>query len=268
MTNNNVTDIKFNDFMKQIRKDKIIKYGNIDVYLLPFSSRKDEIPNGVTINIIPINNKYDIDLYQIIIKRDYIDDPFSITRIINSKVKQSKITTTVNEYEIYNLISFISSSITNPYNNIFNSISSFFNIEYRNFDKILILNDFNLLFNLYIKNLEILFKEIDSYNDKKELDITHAIGEIDESEVYLCSISPSIDNIDCINLDIAFMISKNDQSNTIEFTKLFSKGITKNRFTDSYKLCLSKNNKKLDILFKLLKKYGAYDQDDIDEIMK
>ena len=147
MTNNNVTDIKFNDFMKQIRKDKIIKYGNIDVYLLPFSSRKDEIPNGVTINIIPINNKYDIDLYQIIIKRDYIDDPFSITRIINSKVKQSKITTTVNEYEIYNLISFISSSITNPYNNIFNSISSFFNIEYRNFDKILILNDFNLLFN-------------------------------------------------------------------------------------------------------------------------
>lgn len=49
----NGNQISFSKFMKKIKKDKVIKFDEITVVALPTSSKNDELPNGVLINIMP-----------------------------------------------------------------------------------------------------------------------------------------------------------------------------------------------------------------------
>lgn len=266
MENNN--KISFKEFMKKIKKDKVIKYDNITVAALPISSRKDKIPNGVMINIIPIVNKNNIDQYSIVIRRDFVDEPFSITRIMNiNGTEMEEINAETDEFYLPKLISFISSANTDLYNDVSTAIYKFFKLNYKDYNKISLTPACSdMLFNFYINNLEEILKEINHY--KGELDITHAFGETDNADIFMSAISPLINDINCNNLDVSFRIIKEHDSDIIEFSKLTSVGVNENRYLECYKLVLDKTSKRANILFKLLKKYDIYDKEDIDNIIK
>lgn len=266
MENNN--KISFKDFMKKIKKDKVIKYDNITVAALPISSRKDKIPNGVMINIMPIVNKNNIDRYSIVIGRDFVDEPFSITRIMNiNGTEMEELNTETDEFYLPKLISFISSANTDLYDDISNAIYKFFNLDYKDYNKIsLIPSCPDMLFNFYINSLEEILENVKQY--KGELNIEHATGETDTADIFMSSISPLINDINYNSLNVSFRITKWHNSDIIEFSKLTSVGVHENRYLDCYKLVLGKASKRAETLFKLLKKYDIYDKEDIDSIVK
>lgn len=262
-TNDN--QISFNKFMKKIKKDKVIKFDGITVIALPTSSRDDELPNGVMINIMPKNKGSNIDQYSIIIERDDFDDPFVITRVMVAGGKEfPELSTTANKFKLPELISFISVAIADPCNDISDAIYEFFRLGHKTFNKIKLLDASpSLLFGLYIQELEEMLDEMQhSYEGK--LDIANSTCRDNDSDAFMSTISPKNNN----NIHIAFAITKMYRSDTIEFTELGSVGVgVYAPILDCYKLVLDKTGKRANKLFKLLKKYHVYDEKVIDTIM-
>lgn len=262
-TNDN--QISFNKFMKKIKKDKVIKFDGITVVALPTSSRDDELPNGVMINIMPKNKGSNIDRYSIIIERDDFDVPFVITRVMVAGGKEfPELSTTANKFKLPELISFISVAIADPCSDISDAIYEFFRLGHKTFNKIKLLDASpSLLFELYIQELEEMLDEMQhSYEGK--LDIANSTCRDNNSDAFMSTISPKNNN----NIHIAFAITKMYRSDIIEFTELGSVGVgVYAPNLDCYKLVLNKTGKRANKLFKLLKKYHVYEEKVIDTIM-
>lgn len=261
---NNDNQISFNKFMKKIKKDKVIKFDGITVVALPTSSKNDEFPNGVMINIMPKNKGSNIDQYSIIIERDDFNAPFVITRIMVAGGKEfPELRTTANKFKLPVLISFISSAIADPGNDISDAIYEFFCLDHKTLNKIKLLDgSSSLLLELYIQELEKMLDEVQhSYEGK--LDIVNSTFRDNDSDSFMSTISLKNSH----NIYIAFVITKRYRSDTIEFTKLASVGVQERRNMNCYKLVLNKTGKIANRLFKRLKKYHVYNDKAIDAIM-
>lgn len=261
--------VKFNDFMKQLKKNKVIKYGKIKIETI---LNPDD--NSLMLNIISRKNNEYSDYY-ITIEQGISNENqtnFIIRRFFmdNNNVLQ----TTANSYDLSHLILFMFAAVKNPYHSNINAIMNFFNLKIKDFDKIGLIDSmhgYGSLIDTYIKNLEKVIKEVEKYDGA--LSVTHSTGisKDGSSTVYFFSISPVDEDINCNNLDVSFMIEVLNTSDDIDivFRKLTSKGVSENKFLDTYEVWFSReHSERIDMLFDVLKKNSILDQEDIDEIMK
>lgn len=270
---NGICIVKFNDFMKQLKKDKVIKYGKIkietilnpdnDSLMLNIISRKNNEYSDYYITINEDNSDEDQTNYFI---RKWFEDDNDVLQIVQ---------TTANSYDLSHLILFMFSAVKNPYHSNINAIMNFFDLKIKDFDKIGLIDSmhgYGPLIDAYNKNLEKVIEEVEKYDGV--LNVTHSTGiEKDGSNtVYFFNISPSDNDINCNDLDVSFMIEVSNTSDDIDivFRKLTSKGVSENKFLDTYEIWFSskEHSEKITRLFDILKKNSILDQEDIDEIMK
>lgn len=265
---NGICIVKFSDFMNQLKKNKIIKYGKIKIetILIP-----DD--DSLMLNIISRKNNEYSDYY-ITIKEDSSDENqanFIIRKFFrdNNNVLQ----TTANSYDLSHLILFMFAAVKNPYHSNINAIMNFFDLKIKDFDKIGLIDSmhgYGPLIDAYIKNLEKVIKEAEEYGGV--LNVTHSTGisKDGSSTVYFFSISPVDEDINCNDLDVSFMIEVLNTSDDINivFRKLTSKGVSENNFLDTYEVWFSReHSERITTLFNILKKKSILDQENIDEIM-
>lgn len=268
---NGIRIVKFNDFMKQLKKDKVIKYGKIKIETILNPDN-----DSLILNIISRKNNEYSDYY-ITIKEDSSDEN-QANFIIRKCFKDDNdilqiVQTTANSYDLSHLILFMFAAVENPYRSNINAIMNFFDLKIRDFDKIGLIDSmhgYGPLIDAYIKNLEKVIKEIEEYDGPLNVAHSTGISKDDFNTVYFFAISPVDDDINCNNLDVSFMIEVLNTSDDINivFRKLTSKGVSENKFLDTYEVWFSReHSERITTLFNILKKNSILDQEDIDEIM-